>query len=119
MRPSTAKAKVAPKNMLIAATAEVRSLAMIAAIVTKSRMSRFIPCSFPLKRDAHLDAPPHEVEHNTSSEQEHLKQRRAARKEGRYCHNEHGQKGSSHGALLRLPAFLHSWRSKRGACCVL
>src|SRR5215207_11025850 len=41
------------------------------------------------------------------------KQRQAARKEGRYCHNEHGQKGGSHGALLRLPAFLHSWRSKR------
>src|SRR5829696_136879 len=52
MRPSTAKAMVAPANMLIAATAEVRSLAIVAAIVAKSRMTRCIPCSFPLKRDA-------------------------------------------------------------------
>src|SRR5829696_9874231 len=54
MRPSTAKAMVAPANMLIAATAEVRSL----AIVAKSRMTRCIPCSFPLKRDAHRCSAP-------------------------------------------------------------
>src|SRR5215216_1310456 len=47
-------------------------------------------------------------------------QRQAAPpEEGRCCHNEHAQQGGSDGALLRFPGFLHSWRSKRGACCVL
>src|SRR5215207_7042962 len=31
----------------------IRATTIVADIVTKSRMSRFIPCSFPLKRDAH------------------------------------------------------------------